>query len=176
MFQGSGDVLAEGALGAFFAATQASAGVDPSVGRCDRRRAIGCECLQRARRRPRFVSGVRRTMPTCHQACAFSSASYRPLRGFETVFRIADDHESNPGFFEVGPGPVRVDLTLARDALESMRSRMGHRTAEEYRPFTGHAGGVECSCIGRDAAVDGCSRRCVMRTVPTFDRFLSPPA
>lgn len=130
---GADDVLLDGALARIAAAIERSPGADLVYGDAYIAAPGGATTLQRALESPRMVAGLPRTLPVCHQACAFSARAFDRLGHFDTSFRIAADYEFYLRFNAAQLASVRIPEPLVTYSLAGVSSRMARATADEYR-------------------------------------------
>ncbi len=130
---GADDLLLDGALARVSAAIEHAPEADLVYGDAYVAEPGGHVRLQRALASPRVVAGLPRSLPVCHQACAFSARSFERLGHFDTSFRIAADYEFYLRFHAAHLVSARVAEPLATYSLAGVSSRMAWATADEYR-------------------------------------------
>ena len=133
LFLGADDTLLEGALGFFDEAIAANPESDLVYGEALLVDASGRARLQRAQKVVRSIAGIPRTLPVCHQACAFSARALTALRGFDASYRIAGDYEFYLRFHEAGLLGSGVERPVVAFGRAGVSSRLGRATALEYR-------------------------------------------
>lgn len=82
---------------------------------------------------PKQISGIPKSMPTCHQGQIVSVRALRALGGFDTSYRIAADYEFYLRFREADYSGLYVPVSIARYCLGGISSRLVVQTAREYR-------------------------------------------
>ncbi len=133
VFLGADDVALDGAFEAIVTQSASVSGIDLVYGDAIVVESGGDRRPKHALAEMRLVAGVPWSMPSCHQACAFSADAYRVLGGFDTGFHIAGDYEFYIRFHQAGLGSLRVNRPLVAYSLEGLSSRLGRATANEYR-------------------------------------------
>ena len=111
---GADDVLLDGALARVSAAIEQAPEVDLVYGDAYVVTPGGAVTLQRALASPRRLAGLPRSLPVCHQACAFAARVFERLGHFDTSFRIAADYEFYLRFHAAHLASARVPAA-ARD-------------------------------------------------------------
>ena len=130
---GADDVLCDGALARIAAEIDRAPEVDLVYGDAYVVTPGRAAKLQSALESPRRVAGLPRSLPVCHQACAFAARVFERLGRFDTSFRIAADYEFYLRFHAAHLASARVPAPLATYSLAGVSSRMVWATADEYR-------------------------------------------